>query len=85
MTAHLAAWAWQHVTAAHLGVLAAEAGMSTRDGRELTREAQVAAGRAERSWTAAVAAAGLLRGRAPDPGAEADVPWLDDGEGGDPA
>lgn len=77
VTAHLASWAWQHVTAARLGVLAAEAGLGTDRGLELQQQSQRAAGRAERAWTASVVAAGLLRGRQPAPDSQPDAPWLE--------
>lgn len=71
--AHLLAHATQAVVAQSLTMLAAAAGLGTDRGLALLAEAQRAQGRAERSWVAAVAASGLLRGRTPDPGTTTDV------------
>ena len=82
--AHLLAFATQHVVSQRLTMLAAAADLGSDRGLALLGEAQRAQGRAERSWTAAIAASGLLRGRAPDPGGEAQTPWLEpsDDDGG---
>lgn len=66
VSAHLLAFAQQHVMAQHLGVLAFEAGLGTSDrALALAGEAQRAQGRAERAWVSAIAAAGLVGRRTP--------------------
>ena len=91
--AHALAFVVAMTAAQRLMIAAIEAGVATDRGLELLDRAQRAQGRAERSWTAAVAAAGMLRGRGPDPGGPpAPAPWLeavddaepDDGKDGGP-
>jgi len=60
--AHLLGWALQTAMAHMLTLQAASTGLGTDRGLELTERAGKAQGRAERSWVAAVSAAGLLSG-----------------------
>lgn len=82
--AYLIGWATQFTCSQQLAALAAAADLGSERGLALLAESQRAQGRAERSWTAAITAAGLLRGRAPDPGAKTAAPWLEPDDEGTP-
>lgn len=80
---HLFGWALQCAVAQRLTLEAGQVGLGTDRGVDMLERGGMAQSRAERSWIAAVNAAGLLDGR--EPATTRSAPWLetDEDEGAD--